>query len=400
MSTHVRLSPSKLEALEQCPRFAYPIQESDYATEGIKLHKACELRSYEGLDPDQAALVRGALLFTDNLRLDCGPEGAEVLTEHQVTLESRPGEPECDLGDNIAIKIPGIVDYLLLPRDPSYPLIIIDFKFGRGIVTDAQMNFQQQCYAAAALQAFPKYTSAKAYVYQPRVPRSDDEGPIPPGVFDRNLIRTALTRVYRVQEEVQNPFTPPRCVPDLCNKCRWAQQCPAVNALVKATGEQILGLPLPAEFAPERLVDPRDRAIAQLLGTVFERWTEQVKENNLAFALGGGEIPGYKVVNSSSGKRLPQDRTAEAITLLAKLCTTDEILSASTVSISALAEVLSKTRGEVAEVWKGRLQTELTPLLVESPRRYLRSTQKKNETPGAFLSRLLRPPLQLGKEAV
>ena len=61
----------------------------------------------------------------------------------------------------------GTVDLLALFKE-RYHIVMVDYKFGRGDVDDADVNIQGQAYATAAMQKYPWAQTLEVHFILPR----------------------------------------------------------------------------------------------------------------------------------------------------------------------------------------------------------------------------------------
>lgn len=137
--------------------------ESPYAAEGTALHNAVEHILYEGidtnyaeehllgkefygfaLDQDQVDAVVIALRMFDDLWAELEREDGEVLTYAVETQCAFPGITD----------VFGTADILMVTPKRS---LVLDWKFGAGVVVSAAHNSQQAFYARAAAHSAPKF---------------------------------------------------------------------------------------------------------------------------------------------------------------------------------------------------------------------------------------------------
>lgn len=350
MSKHARFSPSRLDGLKKCIRFKH-VEMEDAANEGIELHLAFETGDTSGLNEEQCDVVRQALDYVASLK---ATGDFEEFKETKLELK--------DLTY-------GTADRLLVRADQRLGHVM-DFK---GIRVDSDYDFQVRTYAAATLERYPEMDRIYTHVLAPRL----GSGPIV-REYTRDLLRVVRDEIGALYERIDDPWAPPTPHEDCCGKCANASGCPALGVTVKESAK-CLGLPLPSAFEPNALVSERDRMIAQVLAVVFENWAEQVKRHNVEYvADNGGEVPGFKLVERSTGLRIPRENTAEAVRYLKQSMGIDdnEITSASTLSLSELAKILGVARGGSEAEFKQQFRDVLGDLAVEGRTRYLQKTKK------------------------
>lgn len=347
---HARLSPSKLENVSICPCFQYKELEGDVAQEGTDLHTALETGSDDGMTPEQIMQLDFVRTYVSNIK--AGIPNCVELREVKVELK--------DLTY-------GFADIVLMGGDELH---VMDAKFGRKGATHAEDNFQIQTYVAGLLEANPQVTKAYGHIIAPRA-----DG-ITQGIFDRSIIEQVRTRIEELYKVYDDPFKKPGCDPDLCPMCANAARCPAMGTAV-ATVSRGIGLPVPEVFAPEAIVSLEDRALAHTIATALENWAEQIKKNNTQFVLNGNEIPGFKLVDRSTGYRVPRENTITAFHTLNAAGYGEEALhSAMTVSIPELAKTMADIRGTDEAEEKTKVINALGELASEGRAKYLQKVKK------------------------
>lgn len=372
---HARHSPSSLDNLSRCVRFRYKERDDDSADEGTDLHKATEDENLNGLDSEQRTAVQQCLDYTHSLMAtEGGPECWDIVKEVKVQLEDLTyGHPD------------RVLVHKTLPMAH-----VIDYKFTR---VEGEHLFQVRCYGAGVVEMLrsPETESYSALVdhlgcnlkcrnletvtLHVVAPRLND---ITVREFDAaELLRSVREEIEALYEKIDDPWTP-ETPGDQCGNCARASKCPSlgVTAVVVSRG---LGLPVPATFAADAIVDENDRACAQVLAAALQNWGEQVKKNNTEFVRNGGTVPGFKMIRRSTGARIPAERTEEAVVALRAAGYTDEeLLQAMTLSIAKLAEFkASLTPGAQAKDIKEELRPLLADVISEGQAEFLQKTSKK-----------------------
>ena len=233
-------------------------------------------------------------------------------------------------------------------------------------MTLARDNFQIQTYCAAMLEKNPGLVNVTGHIVATR------QGIMDWHEWDQSLLQDVRARIERLYDTIANPFLPPSPHADTCSLCKWAATCPALQrgALTVAAG---LGLPTPAVFSPESIVSVEDRAKAHSVATALEKWSELVKKQNTEFVAHGGVIPGYRLIDSSSGVSVPKENTLTALDRIASagFASQEEMACALKLSINDLAKAMTEVRGTSERAEKQRLIEILEGLTVEGRRRYL-----------------------------
>ena len=286
MSAHARYSPSSLEKLELCPSYEQSSGTSPAAEEGTMLHGATEREDVTGLDEEQETVVQQCIDLSHDL-IDQYPTPPKVYKELKV-----------DVGSVTA----GTLDLLIIGGAIAD---LLDWKFGKQPVTHAKDNIQIQSYTLGVFEKFPQLTKICSHIVCPRQRVATD------GVYARSDMPAVRHRIQNIiiRCEQDNPEEIPS--EKACRWCSRKAECVALTSTALEVAKNI-GLPLPIEFQPGRLVRPTDRAKAQVLSFILEDWAKKVREYNTKAVLEDGiEIPGFEL-KSRKGKLKVVDINAVA----------------------------------------------------------------------------------------
>jgi len=183
----------------------------------------------------------------------------------------------------------GTADALIIA---DYTMYVCDFKYGQGVLINAEDNAQLRLYAIAALETYGfLYDIEKVCmcVFQPR----------------REHISMSVKSVADIYEWAETVVKPAAklayagegnfCVGDHCKFCRVRAEC-------RARAEHNLDLTRKAFKKPDLLEDDE---ISELLGQLdgFISWAESVQEHAYNSALKGKNWPGFKLVAGRQGNR-------------------------------------------------------------------------------------------------
>jgi len=350
--SHARWSPSTLERKEHCVRFE-SLEYTEAGDEGTELHAATENEGMTGLSDEQQNAVQICLEYKNNVLAKCSKVSA-VSKEVQVALK--------DLTY-------GTVDMLIVDGAQAH---ILDWKFGRKGVTEADQNFQLQTYAAAVFETYSPVETVTGHLVSPRLKVTSSH------TWDRSMVAGVRARIEALYAKIANPFTQATPHEDTCGMCQWAANCPALGT-VAVTVAKGVGLPMPEVFAPDALVKPEDRATAQAIASALETWCEQIKKNNAKYvAETGGEVPGYALITRSTGKKIPKDATMLALLRIKEngYATEEQTASAMTISIPELAKVMVTVRGTTEVAERERILGFMADVVQEGQCQFLQKVKK------------------------
>ena len=338
-SEHHPLGPSTLKYVEICPGYRSSGESSVFTEEGTMLHEAVENETLEGLDDEQTHAVATCLNYTEKLR----GVTTDYLKERKLTIyiSDKDDSAPCESPYKF---ITGTADELILNRESEH-IDLVDYKFGRGAVDDADINIQGQAYLLGALDTFPW---AKTCTVHFILPRRDE---LLTHTFKRDQLEKIRMRVRLIIERATSepPVLNPRT--EACKFCRFRLSCPALRKellpLAEAHSGNNFGLTLNAKMSPSQITDPTLLAKMLDIAPVLERWAQAAKKQAAKVAIEeGAEIPGHTLRYRAQSKKL--EDAQEVFEVLSDLFTPDEFMDACSVTVAGLSKALSSKmkRGE------------------------------------------------------
>ena len=181
-------------------------------------------------------------------------------------------------------------------------LEVFDLKYGKGVKVEAEENAQMMCYALGAYCGqgeFYDIANVRMTIIQPRLRHESSWGITATDLMDwaRHELAPAALKAWNGEGE-QTPG-------EHCRFCKVAAQCKALAAYTLEVTKE------PTEPGLMTLED-----IAKLLPhfATIKSWISSVEEFALEAALEGDTIPGYKVVEGRSLRKI--SNPAEAIARL------------------------------------------------------------------------------------
>lgn len=209
-------------------------------------------------------------------------------------------------------------------------LHIIDFKFGQGVLVNAEDNPQMKLYALGALELFEAIydiSTVAMSIYQPRRENVSTQTVLKESLYqwaEETLKPTAVMAFNGEGEYVPG---------DHCQFCRAAVKC-------RARAEARLKLAA-FEFALPPLL--LDEEIAEMLSKLDDltSWANAIKEYALQSALNGKEWPGFKLVAGRSVRKYADE---EAIVKAAKSAGYHDIYKQNLLSVTEMEALLGKKR--------------------------------------------------------
>lgn len=337
-----KLSPSGLKYVRLSPCFENDqTGDKTAADEGTMLHAATET----GVIPDtfteeQKSAVQMCIDYAAPLLKNATAVHRELyLTE---------------LGDFSPSMRNGKADLLVLHGNTAH---LLDWKYGKGAVDDAEENDQVKAYVIALFTRFPGLKAIKAHLVCPR----RDE--VSTAVFQRsqlmklsddlgNLIMTA--EMY-----AERGLTAPHA--QTCLFCAKRHSCPAIasKALTIARNYD-KEIQLPEEYHPSKVTDPAQMAAMLETASIMDRWVTSARHHFTQEALNGVDIPGYELREKKANRSVDD---AVACWLVAKeKIPQDQFIQACSISLPELEKlwVAGAPRGG-----KGKAKEELMEKLIE-----------------------------------
>lgn len=335
---HALLSASSSSRWLACPpsavaNEAYPSQDTSFTQEGTLAHEVAEIVARQRL--------LGLGEISDNKEgithemIDCANEYADYIEEQKksndatVLLEQRVDFSEW-VPDGF-----GTCDCIIIQDDT---LTIIDYKYGQGVIVNAENNSQLRLYALGAMHDYGDLlgiTKVEMHIYQPRLNHTSKDS-----MTVEELLTWADKTVKPTAEKAikgKGKYSPG----EHCRFCQHAGRC---RALTRACTEYLdthgmrVNLPIlaPYEVADVLRMEP-----------LITLWLKKVKEQALTTLMNGEELPGYKLVEGKLGNRKWKDE-AEVAATLANLYSREEFTETRLLSPSQMDKAIGKKK--VAEL--------------------------------------------------
>lgn len=304
---HALLSASGASRWMACPPSALledklPDSESPFAMEGTLAHEACEilLRRELGRLPKREATKALNKLKKHELWDD------EILEHAGYYVEYVISKFEKEDGDDILIEarldfsnyVPegfGTGDCIIIADGR---LIIIDFKYGKGVEVSAAENTQMKLYALGAIEMYNfmyEFSSVEMCIYQPRL----------------NNISEYSKDVYALEKWGCEIVVPKAklaiegkgefATGDHCRFCKLKNSCRKLAEENLAMFEDLDEKPNEEQL---NTIDPE--MYARILGnsTQIKNWLTAIESHCIDEMLKGQlDVPGYKVVEGRSNRK-------------------------------------------------------------------------------------------------
>lgn len=309
MPKHALLSASSSKQWLNCPpsvRLCAEIKAraSPYAQQGTDAHELCEYKVLKALgksgrDPTED------LDYYDAEMENCTEEYCNFVMEQFEEAKKLCKDPLVLVEQRLDFSrwVPdgfGTGDCLIVADDVLH---IIDFKYGLGVLVDAEHNPQMMCYALGALDTYDgiyDIHTVKMTIFQPR---RDNLSTCTMTKADLlTWADTVLAPTAKLAYEGKGEFK----AGDHCTFCK-------VRATCRKRAEYNLEL---AKYDFEMPATLEDTEIAAILPKIdsLVSWGNDIKEYALQQALSGTKYDGYKVVEGRSNRRYTNaDAVASAV---------------------------------------------------------------------------------------
>jgi hypothetical protein len=380
---HSYWSASKFESIMLCPgkivlEAGAPDNTNAYAAEGTAAH---QVLTWALQEERPASAYIGRLIHLNDAGKPCafeaatytfevGPEMAEhvqVCIDYCNDLRGDDGAVFADIRVNYS-------SYLDVAEDTAWgtadviiargeELIVVDFKFGRGVEVDAEKNPQMSLYALGALQAYQglvaDFTRVRMAISQPRVKKSPSEWDCTVEELEawgrstaRSAVATCVNAKRTAAEDSEQRWAELflRPAEKACKFCKAKATCPALRDEVSATvGDMTAASPddfadlTAQETAPADTGIPHEAWLAACLTKVdlIEDWCKSIRAEAERRLLAGDNVPGWKLVQGKRGARQWADAKAAEETLKGMRVKTEEMYDLKLISPTS-AEKLHK----------------------------------------------------------
>ena len=330
----IRLSPSNLERYAMCPGAYWleqdlPYQQSAAGDEGKLLHAVLAGMASE---EQKSSLNRNQKHDLDICRREARALHEQVFgTVSGLDGWMHEARLVATLEDGVLLS--GIVDYYAFKDDKA---LIIDWKFGRGELTEAARNPQTRAYAVlvdAGVDGLQGKTSITCALIQPRV--AVDER-VTATVYEPADIEQARSELLDIAAGIRFAGDQRAPGPTQCRYCKalGTDRCPESADTARQLAPLTLGDVMPT---PDRLAQVLD------ICTVAEHVIERYRDYATEFIEAGGVIPGWALVPGNNVRKLKDIDAAwkAAQDVLAP----EEFMSACSVSVTKLEAKMADKRG-------------------------------------------------------
>lgn len=307
MSSHALLSPSSSERWINCPPSAKENVGGDtgssYAQQGTDAHALCEYKvkkalGYSVRDPTED------LTYFDEEMSECTDAYCEYVMEQVQAAKACCPDPlvlveqRLDFTRWVAESF-GTADCVIVADGV---MTVIDFKYGLGVLVEADNNSQMRMYALGAQHLFESIydiQTVRMTIFQPR----------------RDNVSTAEISAEELlswADEVLIPAAILAAKGEGDYKAGKHCQFCKIKATCRKRAEYNLQLAQYDFAVPDTLADDEISMILDRAET-FIGWINDIKDYALEQAISGKQYPGFKVVEGRSNRRYTNDDAVAAV---------------------------------------------------------------------------------------
>lgn len=302
MGAHALLSPSSASRWLNCTAAPHleadmPDVSSGFAVEGTLAHAYCakKLKTFFGLptEHEDKEIAELADYHTGEMDEYTDAYATIVIEKYNAARAITPDaqllvETRLDFSEHIPDSF-GTADAIIIADGT---MDVIDFKYGKGVSVSAFKNPQMQIYALGAYDKFSfeyRIDRVRMTIIQPRIDNLSD---YELSVSDL-MAWTDEVLTPRAQEAFSGKGT--QTPGEWCRFCKVKSRC---RALANQSLKTALEKPDPQLLNPQELAD-----VLPKLETI-KIWLTGIEEYALHTALSGTTVPGWKVVEGRSTRKI------------------------------------------------------------------------------------------------
>lgn len=304
---HSDLSASGSNRWLHCPPSAkecakLPDVSSEYARQGTDAHTLCEYKVKKALGRKMKDPTEDLTFYNEEME-ECASEYAQFIMESLSAAKEHCKDPLVLVEQRLDFSrwVPGgfgTGDCVIVADDT---LMVIDFKYGLGVLVDAEKNFQMMCYALGALSLFDGIYDIKEVnmtIFQPR-----RENVSTASMTKEELLHWAET-VLKPTAELAAQGKGEYKAGDHCRFCKLKATC-------RKRAEYNLEL-AKYDFAVPSTLEDEEIEIVLSKADELVNWAGEVKEYALQQALSGKSWKGWKLVEGRSNRRYVSEEAVAA----------------------------------------------------------------------------------------
>lgn len=336
MSGHAMLSPSAASRWMSCTASAaleasLPGQTTSFAKEGTQAHVVAEFAAREALglplppnmfDTPDDEMMEAAAIYADHIKetyLKAKETCTDVIAETEIRLDLTAWIPEGF----------GTADCLIVADGTLY---VIDFKYGKGVLVEAEGNKQMMIYALGALgwaDLLYQIDTVRMTIIQPRI-NNISTADITAAEL-RMWGAEVLAPIAQIAYEGLGEFKPSE---DACRFCR-------ANGSCKAQADYFVSLF--DENEDDGRLDPAAAGEILKRAAGMKDWLDRLEEAVKNACLAGSTVPGWKLVEGRTKRRYTDEAEIEN-RLRAKRYKVSEIYEKKLLGITKMEKLLGRKK--------------------------------------------------------
>lgn len=337
MAKHALLSASSSHRWLNCPPSARLCENcedkaSGYAAEGTDAHSLCEYKLKIALGIPAQDPTAGLASYNEEME-DCATGYAAYILELVEAAKQTCPDPKVLIEQRLDFSkyVPdgfGTVDCVIITDGTLH---IIDFKYGQGVLVEAEDNPQMKLYALGALELFDgiyDIDTVAMTIYQPRRENISTYTMNKESLYQwaEDTLKPTAEKAFKGEGE----YVPG----EYCQFCRAAVKC-------RARAEEKLSLARFEFVLPPLLTDGEIEEILSKLDDLTA-WANGIKAYALEAAVSHGkEWSGFKLVEGRSNRKyVDEDAVAEA----AKAAGYRDIYRQSLITITEMERLMGKVK--------------------------------------------------------
>ena len=306
-SKHAILSASSSHRWIACPPSALecaklPDASSEFAKQGTDAHRLSEYKLKKSLG-EKVHNPQKRLAYFDEEMDESSNDYAQFVMEKLATAKERCKDPMVMVEQHLDFSrwVPegfGTGDCLIVSDDT---LVIIDYKYGLGVLVEAEKNPQMMCYALGALELFDGIYDIKNVEMTIFQPRRDN---VSTYVISKNDLLSWAEEVLRPVAELAAKGEGEYRAGDHCRFCK-------IKATCRKRAEYNIEMAKYDFAMPSKLEDGEVEVILEKVDEMVA-WANDVKEYALQQALSGKQWDGWKVVEGRANRRYINEEAVAA----------------------------------------------------------------------------------------
>lgn len=315
---HARFSPSAAHRWLRCPGSlalceTVPPRTSTYADEGTAAHDVANrivLEDWGGNEafaelrgttvrvgdtdwPVTDAMIHGGLAFRD-LVLEAMGEDGRAFADQRVEFSPFIGAPDAF----------GTADAIVVAEGR---LTLIDYKYGAGVLVNAEANEQLMLYALGAMHSFDFLGPFEQFDLIIHQPRAQNDNPVSRWSLSYDDLMAFADSTKAVVQGILSGDQTYNPGEKQCRFCDARFVCPALkdevlDTITGATAEDFDDVD-EAFVGTLANVDPEWLAGAMAKVGLIEDWCKAVRGEIERRLFAGADVPGYKLVEGRMGNR-------------------------------------------------------------------------------------------------